>query len=170
MKQPGERAQYRWGNAASGLGKAADGASALPASARQMARAFTLLEVMIAVAFIGIAMLALLTLHNRNLHSVIAAQEMSRASVLAQALMAQAETERYPDIGSSSGDFQRDYPGKYPGYHWQREVVPTPGLQDVRTVTVRVFYGGTRTFELDEIMHNPSPNPPPSAANGQNGP
>lgn len=135
---------------------------------RQIDRGFTLLEVMIAVAFIGIAMLALLTLHNRNLHSVIGAQEMSRAAVLAQALMAQAEADRYPDLGSTSGDFQKDYPGKYPGYRWQRSVATTAGLQDLRTVTVRVLYGSTgrRVFELDEIMHNPTPNPPPSAAGG----
>jgi general secretion pathway protein I len=133
-----------------------------------MAPGFTLLEVMIAVAFIGIAMLALLTLHNRNLHSVIGAQEMSRAAVLAQALMAQAEAERYPAMGSTSGDFQRDYPGKYPDYRWQRDVAATVGLQDLRTVTVRIFYGsnGKRTFELAEIMHNPTPNPPPQAAGG----
>jgi general secretion pathway protein I len=140
---------------------------------QRVTRGFTLLEVMIAVAFIGIALLALLTLHNRNLHSVIGAQEMSRATVLAQAVMAQAETGRYPDLGSTSGDFQRDYPGKYPSYRWQRNVAATAGMQDLRTVTVRIFYGSTgkRIFELDEIMHNPTPNPPPGAASGapQNG-
>ncbi|HUN59923.1 MAG TPA: prepilin-type N-terminal cleavage/methylation domain-containing protein [Candidatus Binataceae bacterium] len=147
------------------------GRSSQVTNARRIACGFTLLEVMIAVAFIGIAMLALLTLHNRNLHSVIGAQEMSRAVVLAQAVMAQAETERYPDLGTTSGDFQKDYPGKYPGYRWQRQVASTPGLQDLRTVTVRVFYGntGSRIFELDEIMHNPTPTPPPQAAgNAQN--
>lgn len=141
--------------------------------ARCVARAFTLLEVMIAVAFIGIAMLALLTLHNRNLHSVIGAQEMSRAAVLAQAVIAQAEAERYPNLGSTKGDFQRDYPGKYSGYRWQRDVAATAGMQDLRTVTVRIFYGSTsqRVFELDEIMHNPTPNPPPGLATAasQNG-
>jgi general secretion pathway protein I len=141
--------------------------------ATQVARGFTLLEVMIAVAFIGIAMLALLTLHNRNLHSVIGAQEESRAAVLAQAVMAQAEATRYPDLGSTSGDFQRDYPGKYPSYRWQRNVTVTAGMQDLRTVTVRILYGSTgrRVFELDEIMHNPTPNPPPGTASGspQNG-
>ena len=47
-------------------------------AARLVAAGFTLLEVMIAVAFIGIGMLALLSLHNRNLHTVIGAQELSR--------------------------------------------------------------------------------------------
>jgi general secretion pathway protein I len=131
----------------------------------RMAHGFTLLEVMIAIAFIGIAMLSLLTLHDRNLHSVMRAQELSRAVTLAQALMSQAETERYPDLGKTSGNFEKDYPGKYPGYQWQREVSQTANLPDLRTVTVRIMYGGgrRRSFEVAEIMHNPSPTPPPSA-------
>ncbi|MBI3759086.1 MAG: prepilin-type N-terminal cleavage/methylation domain-containing protein, partial [Deltaproteobacteria bacterium] len=44
--------------------------------------AFTLLEVMIAVAFIGIAMLALLSLHQSNLQSVIRGQDLTQASML----------------------------------------------------------------------------------------
>ncbi len=135
---------------------------------RLIAAGFTLLEVMIAVAFIGIGMLALLSLHNRNLHTVIGAQELSRVIVLGQALMTQAETERYPNLGRTSGDFQKDYPGKYPGLRWQRDVTVTPGVPDLRTVTVRILYGarGSRTFLLTEIMHNPTPNPPSAAAGG----
>jgi type II secretion system protein I len=125
---------------------------------------FTLLEVMIAIAFIGIAMLSLMSLHDRNLHSVIHAQEMSRAAALAQALMSQAETERYPDLGNTRGNFEKDYPGKYPGYQWQREVSQTANLPDLRTVTVRIQYAGGRTFEVSEIMHNPSPTPPANTA------
>lgn len=145
-------------------------ASLMPPSpaARAVAAGFTLLEVMIAVAFIGIGMLALLSLHNRNLHTVIGAQELSRVVVLGQALMTQAETERYPNLGRTSGDFQKDYPGKYPGFRWQRDVTITPGIPDLRTVAVSILYGagGKRVFLLTEIMHNPTPNPPPGAAGG----
>lgn len=137
---------------------------------RRDASGFTLLEVMIAIAFIGIAMLALLSLHDRNLHSVMRAQELSRAVTLAQALMTQAETERYPNLGRTSGNFDKDYPGKYPGYQWQRDVTQTASLPDLRTVTVRIKYGfgGERSFEVAEIMHNPSPTPPVNAS-GQSG-
>ena len=132
-------------------------------------RGFTLLEVMIAVAFIGIAMMSLLALHDRNLHSVMHAQDLSRAVTLAQALMSQAETQRYPDLGRTSGDFQKDYAGKYPGFRWQRDVVQTGTLPDLRTVTVRIEYGseGRRSYELTEIMHNPTPTPPAGVAAGQ---
>jgi type II secretion system protein I len=131
-----------------------------------LGRGFTLLEVMIAIAFIGIAMITLLSLHDRNLHSVVSTQEISRAVTLGQALMTQAETQRYPDLGRTSGNFEKDYPGKYPGYQWQRDVTQTASLPDLRTVTVRIMYGSgrRRSFEVTEIMHNPSPVPPATGA------
>src|SRR5271155_6199559 len=137
-----------------------------PLNRHHYAQGFTLLEVMIAIAFIGIGMLALLSLHDRNLRTVMRTQELTRAAVLAQALMAEAETERYPNLGKTKGDFERDYPGKFPGYRWEREVIPTAGLMDLRTVTVRIIYGHdtVRKFELAEIMHNPTPTQPTGAA------
>jgi type II secretory pathway pseudopilin PulG len=126
---------------------------------RNIGRAFTLLEVMIAVAFIGIAMLALLSLHQNNLHSVIRAQQLTTASMLAQQLMSTAEADRFPPPGTTRGDFSRDYPGLYKNYRWQREVAVMPQFPDIRRVRVRVFYGPNfdRHFELLEFMHNPTP-------------
>ena len=66
-----------------------------------MRAAFTLLEVMIALAFIGIAMVALLGLHQNNLQAVIRAQDLTKASLLAQTIMSQAEVERFPLVGTS---------------------------------------------------------------------
>ncbi|MGA2411577.1 MAG: prepilin-type N-terminal cleavage/methylation domain-containing protein [Candidatus Binataceae bacterium] len=128
------------------------------------AQGFTLLEVMIAIAFIGIGMLALLSLHDRNLRSVMHTQELTRAAILAQALMSEAEAERFPALGKTSGNFERDYPGKFPGYRWEREVTETASLPDLHTVTVRIIYGHDtlRKFEVTEIMHNPTPAQPPS--------
>ena len=54
------------------------------AFAQRASRAFTLLEVMIAIAFIGIAMIALMGLHRQDLESVIRAQDLTRAAMLAQ--------------------------------------------------------------------------------------
>jgi len=94
--------------------------------ANSLASAFTLLEVMIAVAFIGIALLALLSLHHTDLQSVMRAQDLTAASMLAQTLMTQAEMERFPAPGGSQGDFSRAYPGVYPNFRWQRMVEPSP--------------------------------------------
>jgi type II secretion system protein I len=132
---------------------------------KTFASAFTLLEVMIAVAFIGIALLALLSLHHSNLQSVIRGQDLTRAAMLAQAVMTQAEMERFPSTGTTRGDFSQIYPGQYPNFRWQRSVDPSPMFPDVCRVEVRVFYGPRlrRNFDLVEFMHNPLP---PQAAGG----
>ena len=85
--------------------------------------AFTLIEVMIAVAFIGIAMLALLSLHHTDISSVIRGQQLTQASALAQALMAQAELERFPAVGTSQGNLHKCTPASsriFTGNGWSR--------------------------------------------------
>jgi general secretion pathway protein I len=132
---------------------------------------FTLLEVMIAVAFIGIAMLALLSLHQNNLESVIRAQDLTRASMLAQQVMSTAEVSRFPDPGFTHGDFERDYPnGQFGNFHWEREVDVMPQFPDMRRVRVSVLYGQgfSRRFDLFEYMHNPNPPPMPNAPDPNN--
>ena len=73
---------------------------------RRRARAFTLLEVMVAIAILGIALMGLLRLQHQSMQSVIRAQQSTRASMLAQAVMTEAELERFPDLGNTSGDFE----------------------------------------------------------------
>jgi type II secretion system protein I len=134
--------------------------------ANSCAAAFTLLEVMIAVAFIGIALLALLSLHHSNLQSVIRGQDLTRAAMLAQALMSQAELERFPAAGTSNGNFSQ-YPGDYRNFQWQRSVEQLPNFPDMCRVQIRILYGPGlhRTFSLTEFMHNPAPPPPPNGSN-----
>lgn len=134
-------------------------------------RGFTLLEVMIAVAFIGIAMLALLSLHHSNLAAVIRAQELTRASMLAQQVMSTAEVDRFPAPGQTGGDFSRDFPNQYNNFRWLREVDVLAQFPDIRRVRVTILYGrnfGSR-FQLVEFMHNPTP-PQLPGLNGQNNP
>ena len=137
------------------------------------AAAFTLIEVMIAIAFIGIALVALLGLHHTGMQSVIRGQDLTRAAMLAQALMSQAELERFPEPGQKRGDFSQSYPGMFPNFRWQRVVDQSTLFPTVERVRVSVTYGpgGRRHFDLTEFMHNPAmPNPSlPGQNNGQNG-
>jgi type II secretory pathway pseudopilin PulG len=137
-------------------------------------QAFTLLEVMIAVAFIGFALLALLALHHSAMQSVARTRELTQAAMLAQALMANAEQTRFPEPGRTTGDFQKLYPGQYPNFRWQRIVEQSEQYQDIRQVRITIFYGPGfhRTFVLTEFMHNPLPQLmlPPGAPNQQNVP
>ena len=122
-------------------------------------RAFTLLEVMIAIAFIAIAMIALMGLHRQDLEAVIRAQDLTRAAMLAQMIMTQAEMEHFPPPGETRGDFSRLYPGQYVNFRWERTVDPLPNFPDVCRVRVRVFYGSNfhLSFGLAEFLHNPNP-------------
>jgi general secretion pathway protein I len=120
---------------------------------------FTLLEVLIAIAVLGIALLALLSLEHQDLQSVIRGQEISRAAMLAQAMMTQAELERFPPLGTTSGNFDRMYSGQYRNFRWARSVQPSPTFRDLRMVEIQVLYGPRfgRTYSVVEFMHNPLP-------------
>lgn len=121
-------------------------------------RGFTLLEVMISLAVLAIALLALLGLDHQDLQSVIRTQDLSRAAMLAQALMTQAELGSIPEVATTTGDFQSMYPRQYPNFRWQRVVEPSAVFPDVREVTIVIFYGPAfrRRFQLVEFFHDPS--------------
>ena len=120
---------------------------------------FTLLEVMVAIAILGMGLLALLSLHHQSMQSVIAAQQETHAAMLAQVVMSDAELQRYPDDGTTHGDFHELYPNKYPDYSWQRIVSESGIFPDVRKVRVIIYYGtnSSRTFAISEFLHNPIP-------------
>ena len=114
---------------------------------------------MIAIAFIGIAMLALLSLHHSAMQTVARGRELTQAAMLAQALMTDAEQARFPEPGQQRGDFQKMYPGQFVSFRWQRVVVQSEQFPDIRRVRIAVLYGPRfhRNFVLTEFMHNPLP-------------
>jgi len=120
---------------------------------------FTLIEVMISLAVVAIALVALLSLQHQNLQSVIRAQEMTRAAMLAQSMMSQIEMGGFPPVATQNGDFQAMYRGQYPGFRWRRAVEPSAMFPDVRKITLTIFYGPGfhRRFEVVEFMYHPMP-------------
>lgn len=100
---------------------------------------FTLLEVLVAVAIIATALVALLSLHGRNIEIIAYDQRLSRATLLAQGLMTRTLTaEPFPDATQSRGTFESD-----PDYQWQLEILPGPTREleeQVREVRVRVYW------------------------------
>ncbi|MGO9602091.1 MAG: prepilin-type N-terminal cleavage/methylation domain-containing protein [Candidatus Binataceae bacterium] len=122
-------------------------------------RGFTLLEVMVAMAVLGIALLALLTLHHQSLQSVIQSRDFTRAAMLSQAIMAEAELEQFPQVGVTKGNFDRLFPHEYPNLRWERDVAESGVFPDVRKVRVIVYYGprGGHNFSITEYLHNPVP-------------
>ncbi len=120
---------------------------------------FTLLEVMLAMAVLGVALMALLALQHQSLQTVIHSQDISRAAQLAQAVMSVAEMERFPDPGVTKGNFQSLFPNEYPNFSWEQIVSLSGMFPDVCKVQVIVYYGPnhSRSFSLTEFLHNPIP-------------
>ncbi len=112
------------------------------------ARGFTLLEILIALVVLGVALTGLLQLEALGVRLRSQAQELTVATFLLQSRMADVELaalERFPDLGTTDGDFGETYPG----YRWEMTVVETP-FPIVREVRVRVLWRtGAREEHLE---------------------
>jgi general secretion pathway protein I len=116
-------------------------------------RGFTLLEVLVATAILGVAVVALLGLHARNLTLAADAANLTIAGTLAGDVLAIARLDPALEEGAVSGRFvarREDADGKsriFGGpaseeFSWTRQVMPTalPTLRQIRV-------GVTRTGE-----------------------
>ncbi len=84
----------------------------------QQNAAFTLLEVMVAVAIIALSFTALLSAQSQSLSIATISRFESAAALLARQKLAELELDDFDSLGSSSGDFEDDFAA----YHWQTEV------------------------------------------------
>ena len=77
-------------------------------------------------------------LHARNVKLTARNQNLTRATLLARELISQIQfqvlSSGLQDLGNSQGTFEG-----YPGYRWEREVIPT-GLDEIREVVIRVIW------------------------------
>ena len=81
-------------------------------------RAFTLLEVMIAVAVMAMSFTALLSAQSQSLSIAARSRFESAAALLAQQKLAELELSGFDSLSSDSGDFEDDFAA----YHWQSEI------------------------------------------------
>lgn len=70
--------------------------------------AFTLIEVLVALAIAAIGLLGLLRLHLISLASIDAAQAMTQAVFIAQEKMAETSAGGYPQQGTKTGTIDRN--------------------------------------------------------------
>ncbi|MCD6526904.1 MAG: prepilin-type N-terminal cleavage/methylation domain-containing protein [Desulfuromonas sp.] len=116
---------------------------------------FTLLEVMIALAIIGTALIACLTLTNRCIHSHEQVQRITTGTMLAQHKMSELEAaSRSGELDSSRQQGIWDEP--YSQYRWQVEFSDTP-IAGVQQVTVSILWGDPDRNEevsIDSFLFN----------------
>lgn len=104
------------------------------------AKAFTFVEVMIALAIVSISLVALLGLHLRSLALVRAAQITSQAVLVADTKMAETLGCGYPELGRRSGTEERNSLT----YDWRTEVSEAGPLRPDN-----VCVGGLRKVLVD---------------------
>ncbi len=110
---------------------------------------FSLLEVMVALAIIGIALVCLLALGNRSITTHARLQKMTQATLLAQQKMATAEVDAR--LGSLEQIRQEGvFPEPFTAYRWRLEFADTP-LPSIRTVTVTVTWGEEKKNEFVDL-------------------
>ena len=99
---------------------------------------FTLLEVMIALAIIGIALVTLIGLETRTVQLAERQQRVTQATLLAQGKMTEIEVGSQSLTGLSGNEGLFESPFEL--YRWSlvREATPLPGIE---MVTVSVAWG-----------------------------
>jgi general secretion pathway protein I len=117
--------------------------------ASRFQRGFTLLEVMIALAIVGIALVALLALCNRSVEVNGRLQKITQATLLAQEKMTEVEVIRQQNptqLTNEEGVFDKPYDA----FRWRTAFEDTP-LPAVKQVTVTVLWGEENRNEMVEL-------------------
>ncbi|HXC52655.1 MAG TPA: prepilin-type N-terminal cleavage/methylation domain-containing protein [Candidatus Limnocylindrales bacterium] len=115
-------------------------------------RGFTLLEVLVATAILGVAVVTLLGLHGRNLSLSAEAETLTVAGTLAGDVLAVARLEPVIEVGATHGTFaarRSDADGHHvlyggalsPDFVWTRDVMPT-ALPTLLQIRVRIHLAG----------------------------
>jgi len=103
-----------------------------------ISRGFTLLEVMVAVAILGMVLVTLIGLQNRGMEDVMLADHITTATLLATRKM----NENLATAGTRT-IFQKEDEGDFPeeefkNYTWKESISQLQALENVRITEVRV--------------------------------
>jgi general secretion pathway protein I len=88
---------------------------------RGMARGFTLMEVMIAMAILAIALVTVFQSQSQSISMATSSRFLTTSSLLAQSKMAETDAADPNKISSENGDFGEDFPD----YVWRVEITDT---------------------------------------------
>ena len=111
-------------------------------------RGFTLLEVMIALAIIGIALVTLIGLETRTIQLAERQQRVTQATLLAQEKMTEIETGS--QTLSVLGEREASFASPFELYRWSIATEPTP-LPSIEMVTVTVAWGKAGSTEQVDL-------------------
>lgn len=101
-------------------------------------KGFTLLEIMIAVAFIGIALLSIVKVQGQGIRLIDQAQLTSRNVFLARQILTEAQNKKDITEGLEQGTFEEplDY------LSWESQTTALPFVAGLYKIVVRIFPTG----------------------------
>ena len=114
-------------------------------------RAFTLVEVLIALVILSIGFLAVLRGSTFSLRSSRVAADLTTAVIAAESLLKEEIGKGFPASGSDAGAFED---GIFEGYTWAKriEVLELPYIEELKLVTVTVSWDGDRNYTLQTVL------------------
>lgn len=110
------------------------------------------MEVMFALALIGISLATLLASQSQGLSLANEAKFNTTAAFLAQGKMAELEVADIDNLMSDSGDFDDEL---YPGYSWEVEIDKTsiPMLEEYadlfKLIDLHIYFGEKPIYQYD---------------------
>jgi type II secretion system protein I len=114
-------------------------------------RAFTLIEVLIALAILSIGFLAILQGSTFNLRSTREAANLTTAVIAAESLLKEEIAKVFPTSGTDDGTFED---GLFEGFGWSKqvEVLELPFIEELKIVSVTISWGEGRSYTLRTVL------------------
>ena len=114
-------------------------------------KAFTLVEVLIALVILSIGFLAILRGSTFTLRSSRVAADLTTAVIAAESLLKEEIAKGFPASGSDEGVFKDDI---FEGYAWSKriEVLELPFVEELKLVTVTVSWEDNRNYTLQTVL------------------
>lgn len=115
---------------------------------RRKTGAFTLIEVLVALAILATSFVVLLEAHGFATRSSKTLRDETVAALLAKDLMARVEAEGNIQDGETSGEFK-----EYPGFWWNFYVDRSPFFDDVYMLRLTIMWGDPQAPSTFELIH-----------------
>ena len=128
-------------------GKERPSSSLVRCHSTRVSHGFTLLEIMVAVAILGLVIVSLLGLRNRSLQDVLLAGRITTATMLAEREMANTLSRPLAPL-EEEGEFEEE---EFKDFTWKKIVAltPIPGIMEAR---VAVLWKEGEREELVELV------------------
>lgn len=96
---------------------------------------FTLLEVMVAVAILGLVLVSVIGLGSRSANHVVLAEHMTTATLLAKRIMTETLADRQILPQEENGAFEED---AFKDYSWKKSITISEVMEDIVVAEIRV--------------------------------